>query len=297
MDVSLQIKLPFYSNSFKMEYGKGDIEVQFRGTVFLLNDFRFVEEGNYTIANIFWEEILSSDKHKEEFHQKLVEKGIDFINFIIYHARTFDLETANMALVSPRNVRSVKLKIRIETKEFETEVNLAYQPPPYFMEFFEYINEPGGVDNFYSIIQDSKTEEIQLLEINLLTDAYHAIYEGRYSEAVICCLTALDAHISPLISKWLSESFLNKNVKNANIVLRDISTSAKLELLFGSIETDYLSLEVELLEKLKWANKLRNEIIHEGKRAIKNEANECLNTVSKLVLILFFKIEPGSLKN
>ena len=86
-------------------------------------------------------------------------------------------------------------------------------------------------------------------------------------------------------------------VKNANIVLRDISTSAKLELLFGSIETDYLSLEVELLEKLKWANKLRNEIIHEGKRAIKNEANECLNTVSKLVLILFFKIEPGSLKN
>lgn len=128
--------------------------------------------------------------------------------------------------------------------------------------------------------------------MNLLVDAFHAIYESRYSEAVINCLTAVEIHISPLLRDWLKEKFINKNDRRAENVLLEIPSSTKYELLFGSVCEDLLSKRTVLLEQLKGINQLRNEIIHKGKRATKAEANNCLNISSKLLMILFFKLEP-----
>ena len=74
-----------------------------------------------------------------------------------------------------------------------------------------------------------------------------------------------------------------------------MSSSTKYELLFGSVAEIYLSREIQLLEGVKGVNKLRNEIVHKGKRASKQEAINCLNVASKLILILFFRIEQDFL--
>jgi len=134
----------------------------------------------------------------------------------------------------------------------------------------------------------------QLLEINLLVDANHAVYEGRFSEAVINCLTAIETHTFPLLQEWLKGSFLNKSEKNAENVLINMTSNAKMELLFGSVKPEYLQKHSQLLEDVKSVNKLRNNIIHKGERASKSEAVFAMNTSSQLILILHFLIEPDN---
>ena len=114
------------------------------------------------------------------------------------------------------------------------------------------------------------------MEINLLVDAYHAIYENRYSEAVINCLTAVETHIFPILKEWLKDKFFNQSGNNAEDVLIDMSAATKFELLFGSISAEFLRGRAKLLEELKGINKLRNDIIHKAKRATKNEALQIL---------------------
>jgi hypothetical protein len=290
LQITIELQLPFYSWTFIHDYEDNFSGIPFRKAMFNLKVVQSDEEKNFTICQIEWTQQSESRTISEGLKSRAIEKGIDFVNYIIYHARTFDIETHNLVLVSPRTVKTVNLKINKENASLVNEqMVLKSDPPEYFREFFEYLNEPGAFDAFSEIV---KEEEIALLEINLLVDAYHAIYESRYSEAVINCLTAIETHIYPILKVWLTDKFQNKSEKNAENVLMDMSSATKFELLFGSVSSEFLGGRTKLLEDLKGINKLRNEIIHKAKRATKSEAIDCLNTSSNFIMILFFKIEP-----
>ncbi len=290
LQINTELQLPFYSWTIIHEYENNFLEVPFRNSKFTLKILKSDEENKFIRCVISWIQQSENNIVTEELKNRVIEKSIDFINYIIYHARTFDIETNNLILVSPRTVKSVDLKISTGNVELLNEqIILKSEQPEYFREFFEYLNEPGTNDAFSEILRN---EEIALLEINLLVDAYHAIYESRYSEAVINCLTAVEIHIFPLLKEWLKEKFENKSEKNAENVLMDMSSATKFELLFGSISSEFLGGRTKLLEELKGINRLRNEIIHKAKRATKTEAINCLNISSNFIMILFFNIEP-----
>lgn len=296
MDITLKIILPFHSFTFDDFYSENRTEIKFRNIEFNLKVTEFDEIKNYTDIRIEWKQSeLNFEEITDSLKSKIVERGIDFINHLVYQARTFDLKTTNIVLVSPRTINSVLLKLEKDNRETEEEIKLVNNPPEFFQEYFELINDPMATDSFYFYLTKYDGEGVQSLEVNLLVDAYHAIYESRYSEAVINCLTAIEIHIHPLLSNWLTDKFLHKNEKNTEKVLLDMSSSTKYELLFGSVAEIYLSREIQLLEGVKGVNKLRNEIVHKGKRASKQEAINCLNVASKLILILFFKIEQDFL--
>lgn len=162
--------------------------------------------------------------------------------------------------------------------------------PKYFEEYFDYLNEPGAFDAFEELVKD---ESSHLLYINLVLDSFYSIYEGKYNECVINCCTALEAMVSPRLRNWLTQKFHHKNPKNADRILMETPMSLKYELLFGSVEKEYLSVHENLLEKLKEINSLRNSIIHRGIKVNKTQAEDCLNHTSKFIQILHFKLEPN----
>ena len=290
LKITVNIVLPYYSWTFLSTYTENTIEIPFRKIDYQLTISKTSETVRSMSVKIEWTQRVEIFDINNEFKNKLVEKGIDFLNHMIYHLRTFDIETSNIILVSPRITDSVHLVIHDNEDEILNEkFPLINEPPDNFKLFFEYLNdfESESVEIFFESIRE---EQIQLLEINLLVDAYHAIYESRYSEAIINCLTAVETHIFPLLTNWLTSNFSTKNEKNAENVLIGMSASTKFELLFGCVKSEFLSSQTKLLEDLKAINKLRNDIIHKGKRANKSEANNCLDVSSKLIMILFFKM-------
>lgn len=289
MDFTVKMRLPYYTWTITKHY-EGELDdIPYNSNKFSMNIDKASESEGYMDISITWKSEGPFVPGKD-FIDRSVDRGISFVNHIIYYARTFDVETPDFVLVSPRTVKKVIFQVIHEGKTIHSsEELLVYDQPEHFREYFEYLNEPGSYDAFSEMIREGAEP---LLEINLLVDAYHAIYEGRFNEAIINCLTAVEAHISPKLNTWLKNTFVNKSEKNAENVLLEIPSSSKYEMFFGTVEADYFNMEHVLLENLKNSNRLRNEIIHKGKRATKNEAVQTLNAVSKFLMISFFKIEP-----
>lgn len=291
MDFMLRLRLPYYTWTITKNYNDEFDDIPFNSEVFSLKVENANQEGGFMDIVVVWKSTGPFVPGQDNIN-RAVDKGVAFINHIIYYARTFDVEAPDFVLVSPRTIKNVSLHITDEGNVVHaSEEKLVYDQPVHFREYFNYLNEPGSFDTFSEIIKEGMEP---LLEINLLVDAYHAIYEGRFNEAIINCMTAVEAHISPKLTKWLQDKFINKSEKNAENVLLEIPSSSKYEMFFGTVAADYLKTELGLLENLKSNNRLRNEIIHKGKRATKKEAVQTLNTVSKLLMISFFKIEPDS---
>jgi hypothetical protein len=262
------------------------VEVQNRSYGY--NGRRDAEAGNMVLT-------VSWDLHADEAYtpHQLVERGIAVLNYIIYHARTFDEASTNLVLIAPRTVNSAKVRVMDGDRLIlNTDQPLHYEAPPAFEEYFYSINDEGWAVSFSEMMENASN---QLLEINLLVDANHAIYEGRYSEAVINCATAVEAHTFPILSLWFKSGFLNQSDNNAENLLMDLSSATKLELLFGTIKAEYLSAHSKLLEALKGVSRLRNKIIHQGGRANRQEAFLALDAAAKLIFILHFLVTPEDL--
>jgi hypothetical protein len=287
----LTVRLPFHSYLLSNLRETPFLAMKFSGTEFSLNFERLEKLDDVIIAVISWK---SESDEVATNNNALAEKGIDFLNHVIYHARTFHLDTSNLTLVSPRTVRAVQLVIGHGPKTTAYDIEIQNEPPEYFAQYLEALNEPGAFDAFFDIVVDSEKGEPKALEINLLADAYHALFEGRYSESVINCLTAVEMRIFPLLLTWLTDKFHHKKPEAAEKVLIEMSTATKYELLFGSIASKYLKDDEQLLSDLKGINKLRNEIIHKGRRTKRTEATRCVNTAAKLLLMLHFGMNKNA---
>ncbi|GAA3993045.1 hypothetical protein FHS10_005661 [Mucilaginibacter dorajii] len=285
--VKIEVMVPFYSAKMLQDYDTPTVvDVQNRSYGY---NGRKATEAENMILTVNW------DLHADEAYTTdlLVERGIAVLNYIIYNARTFDEASTNLVLIAPRTVSSAKVVVKDgDGLILNIDQPLHYEAPPAFQEYFYSINDEGWAIGFSEMMENASN---QLLEINLLVDANHAIYEGRYSEAVINCATAVEAHTFPILSLWFKSGFLNPSDKNAENLLIDLSSATKLELLFGTIKAEYLSTHSKLLEALKGINRLRNKIIHQGGRASRQEAFLALDSAAKLIYILHFLVTPGDL--
>jgi len=283
----IEVKVPFYSAKM-LQDGDEPTVVEVQNRAYGYNG-RKTSEADNMLLTVSW------DLHRDEEYtpDQLVEKGISLLNYIIYHARTFDEASTHLVLIAPRTVSSANVVVKDgDAVILNTDQRLRYEAPPAFEEYFYSINDEGWAVSFSEMMENASN---QLLEINLLVDANHAIYEGRYSEVVINCATAVEAHTFPILSNWFKSGFLNQSDKNAENLLMDISSATKLELLFGTIKAEYLSAHDQLLEALKGVNRLRNKIIHQGGRASRQEAFSALDAASKLIFILHFLVTPEDL--
>jgi len=285
--VKIEVRVPFYAAKMLQDYDTPTIvEVQKRSHGY--NGRKALEAGNM-ILTVSWD--LRDDETYTA--DQLIDRGIAVLNEIIYHARTFDEASTNLVLIAPRTVSSAKVMVlEGATLVIDIDQPLHYKAPPAFEEYFYSINDEGWAVSFSEMMENAND---QLLEINLLVDANHAIYEGRYSEAVINCATAVEAHTVPILSLWFKSGFLNQSDKNVENLLIDLSSATKLELLFGTIKAEYLSAHSKLLEALKGVNRLRNKIIHQGGRASRQDAFSALDAAAKLIFILHFLVTPEDL--
>ena len=291
MKIELEIKLPYYSWTLDDENDGVPNDILYNGTKFLYSTPEKEREHKRMLVKISWEFNDDNIKSDQELKIKQANKGIEFLNHIIYHARTFDFNSIDITLISPRIIKNIVIRgLNNEVIEFQDTVSLNQNLSNQFELYFYEITDEGAFDAFSTIVEDNNQA---LLEINLLVDAYHAIYEGRYSEALINCMCAIETFISPILEEWLTEKLYNKNEKSAELVLREIPMNMKYELLFGSARKEMLQPHDKLLEKLKEITKLRNDVIHRGKRATKADAILALDASSLLINILYNFITPS----
>jgi len=226
---------------------------------------------------------------REGIIERLRDKAVDVINHYIYYARTFNHYANDIVMVSPRSVSQIYLKIEDQNKIiFEDDMLFELHKPRYFVEYFDMLNEPGAFDAFEEILKSGES----LLHINLLFDAFYALYEGRYNESILNCATATESMFIPIISAWLKKQLFHQRDNDVSRVLMETPTAIKYELLFGSVKGDLLSVHPSLLENLKEMNKTRNKIVHSGYQSNKSKAELFLNTVAKTLMILHFNMEP-----
>ena len=283
MQIGIEVKLPFYSWILDCEtYDTIPSSIKYND-----RDYYYSVENktdNEMVISLFRDiETLESDKK-----YKILYELIQLINYIIYNARTFDV-SVDLVLISPRNADSVIFKIISDGKISSEHVELKLEDPPHFKTLFEDLIQPGVFDVFTDIMEG----EEPVLYFNLLVDSYHSYYEGRYSESVINSLTAIESIIYPILRNWLTESLFHKNEGNAEQILREIPSKFKFELLFGKVKMNLFGSIPDsnnLLEQLKNITTIRNNIIHNGKRATQNEAFEALDKASHLVEIITFEI-------
>jgi hypothetical protein len=287
--ITLQLSLPFYSRIL-VPYNPGNFfNLEYENILFnlIIRDGNLKE--NNMSAEVRWTQRFEQEHILSDTVDALVEKGIGFLNHIIYQARSFSHEAQKIVLVSPKTVKLVQLVIRGEKEEEKLSVTgpLRYDPPPYFLELFASLNEPEAQEPFEEFIRDN----VSLLELNLLVDASQAIFESRFNEAIIHCATAIESFIFPQLRDWLKGRLFHQREKTAEDLLIEMPTSAKLELFFGDVEKQLLRNHEPLLEQLKSLNKMRNKIIHHGGRIRKKEAIDCLNIASKFLFVLIFSME------
>jgi hypothetical protein len=281
--IKMKLRLPFYSWTLNPRHDYQLSDVPFKGKTFTFLNLNPNETEHFMDVQIIWQQEHSKISEVEINKIKLVESGIDFLNYLIYHARTLDLESEQMTFVSPRSVKDVSLIVGNNVPE---QVELIEDTPQEFLDLLSYTNHfPETYDAFTDLLRD---DELGVLDINLLVDSNHAIYERRYNEAVINCVTAVESRTFPLLIKWLANSFFNKNEKKAGNSLIEMAFADKLEILFGSIYSKALREKAKLLEDLKQINKLRNEIIHKGRQATKSEAKNCLKICSEFLTVVIF---------
>ncbi|MEC3905547.1 hypothetical protein VOI54_00810 [Tamlana sp. 2201CG12-4] len=292
MKIEIQLELPFVTRTLdSSDFGVPE-KVKFKGT-----DFTYNSQLNKTTTSalISFEYQNEEAEFNNDLKKKLALRAIELINHYIYHAKTFEHHSTDIVQISPRNTKNIVLEIKDKNDNLVLKeiVELTQEKPKYFQEYFDYLNEPGAFDVFEDLIKDKKGH---LLFINLLSDSFYAIFEGRYNESIINSCTAIESLIFPKLIDWLGDKFHNKSNKNAERVLIEIPMNLKYELIFGEIEKGLLSVHNELLEKLKGINKLRNTIVHGGNKATKKQAEDALNYASKFILIVFMKMEPTSFK-
>jgi hypothetical protein len=244
-------------------------------------EFKTVLTTDCTTFHVIFQVDNQTSELSTDVKQRLANKAIEVINRCISRIRTFYHDKTNFLLVSPRLIRQAKVTTSFDEKINIETLDIQQLMPPYLKEFFDFLNEEEG---YLSLSE--KLEIDQVIFLHLIIDAYYSLYDSKYNECVINCATAIESYIFPLLKEWFTEKLFNKNEKNAETILMDIPSALKLELLFGSVKSEYLKLQSNLLENMKSINKLRNSIIHSGKTASKKDAEFALGVFQNYIVIM-----------
>ncbi len=209
------------------------------------------------------------------------------LNQFIVQIRTFYHDQNDFYLLSPTTIQNLNFQLLVDNKlTFEQAVSLKNQMPPSLVKFYEIIN-----DNPYEDWWDVIGEEDQATYITLIMDAWYLYTESKFNEAIISCCTAIESYIFPILSDYFKNLTLSKSDKIAKEIVLDISMPARIELLFGTVENEFLGHMTNLLKHIKQLFTTRNSIIHRGGTGTANEAWNGLENTSKLFLASFIKID------
>ncbi len=222
----------------------------------------------------------------DDVKNRLSNRVVEIVNRSINRIRTFHHNKTYFHLVSPRIVDNITLIYEDENKEVREKTELKAEMPKYVQKFYDYLNEE---EHYLSVSE--KIEIDQLTYLHLMIDSYYNFIEGTFNECVINCSTAIESMIFPILQNWLKQKLYHKNDKIAQRILMDISMSNKYEIIFGTVENEFLKNQGRLLEILKGTNKLRNSIIHSGHQANREDADKALNYSAKFIYIIHFKID------
>ena len=287
MQVGIEVKLPFYSWILDCEnHSAIPSSIYLDGRSYYYSVHSKNKSDNEMVVSLIRDFDIENMDLNEGEKNKIVTELIQLINFIIYHARTFDVNV-NLVLISPRNSKSVVFKIISDDNISYESIKLNLREPTHFVKLFEEINDPGASDIFTDVMSGQPAA----LHFNLLVDSFHSYYEGRYSESVINSITAIESIMYPIIKNWLSKSLFSKSESHAESIIREIPSKLKYEMLFGMVKKELFEIvpnSNNLLEQLKEITQIRNKIIHDGKRATQNDAFKALETSSHFVEIITF---------
>ncbi|MEE1962774.1 hypothetical protein V1387_08775 [Allomuricauda taeanensis] len=283
MEIQIEIEYPAILEELSTAEDHNAVFLNYKG-----QDYGFVTKfgDNSTLfiltTNIIENEIDLSPEIKE----RMANHAIEIVNRSINRIRTFHHEKTYFYLVSPRTVEKVKLIYPLETESITELIVLQWEMPEFVKVLYDYLNEEE-----HRLTLSEKLELDQATFLQLTIDSYYNLIEGNFNECIINCSTALESLIFPILQGWLTERLFHKNERTAQTILMDISMANKYELLFGTVESDFLANHGKLLEILKGTNKLRNSIIHSGYRANRQEAEKALNYSAKLIVLIFLKFE------
>ncbi len=227
------------------------------------------------------------DGINKELFEKIVFEIFEIVNHLISQIRTFYHLTSHFHSVSPITIENCKISFK-ENNLIITEKKIILEPKlPKNLELYYDILNDNPYENWWDVI----VENDQLPYITLLMDGYYFFNEQKYNECIINCCTSIESYIFPKLVEYFKELTLLKNEKAAKDIVMNISMSTRYEILFGTIDKEYLGHMPNLLKELKQMTKIRNSIIHNGRKGKRFEAWKALDFTSKMFAASFLKIE------
>lgn len=144
----------------------------------------------------------------------------------------------------------------------------------------------SGEDNrrLYSDIQTWLRKGTEVAQVSL-HDARQALYDGEYSSAVLNSVIAVEAALFPfVISRWKAMGIPKARVDK---VKREIGLSQWINVQLTAVTPPNNKPRPDLIGALDRARKLRNDIVHEGRRSVEfGQAQEAVKATERLFAYL-----------
>lgn len=228
-----------------------------------------------------------TEEISEELKKKIIHEIFAVVNNFISQIRTFYHLTSNFHFVSPTTIDNCKIVFsENESIILNEEVILKSELPENLELYFDVLN-----DNPYEDWWDVIMEDDQVTHIPLLMDGFYLFNEHKYNECIINCCTSVESYIFPKLIEYFKSLTLSKSEKAAKEIVMDISMATRYEILFGTINNEFLGHMPNLLKELKQMTKIRNGIIHSGRKGKRIEAWRALDFTAKMFAASFMKME------
>lgn len=222
-----------------------------------------------------------------ELKKKIIHEIFGVVNQFLSHIRTFYHLTSNFHFVSPTTINNCNIEFsENESILLKEEVTLKSELPENLELYFEVLN-----DNPYEDWWDVIMEDDQVPHIPLLMDGFYLFNEHKYNESIINCCTSVESYIFPKLIEYFKNLTFSKSEKTAKEIVMNISMATRYEILFGTIDNEFLGHMPNLLKELKQMTKIRNGIIHSGRKGKRFEAWKALDFTAKMFAASYIKME------
>lgn len=227
------------------------------------------------------------DEINEKLKKKIIHEIFEVVNNFLSQIRTFYHLTSNFHFVSPTTIDNCKISFVENESIISSEKLILKSELPENVElYFDVLNDSPYEDWWDVIMEDN-----QVPHIPLLMDGVYLFNEHKYNECIINCCTSVESYIFPKLIEYFKNLTLSKSEKVAKEIVMNISMATRYEILFGTIDNEFLGNMPNLLKELKQMTKIRNGIIHSGRKGKRFEAWKALDFTAKMFAASYMKME------
>jgi len=201
--------------------------------------------------------------------------------------RTYYHLKSNFHFVSPTTIENCKIIFsENDSILLEEEVIINPELPDNLELYFDVLND-NPYEDWWDFIMDGD----QVTHIPLLMDGFYLFNENKYNECIINCCTSVESYIFPKLIEYFKDLTLSKSERAAEEIAMNISMATRYEILFGTIDNEFLGHMPNLLKELKEMTKIRNAIIHSGRKSKRFEAWKALDFTAKMFAASFMRMQ------